>query len=257
LTGDSQRQLLLEGKDALDPTWSSPCMADWSNTTYPCDGNVTKWDHVSGCSNGAVTGLALSGCGLDGTLPAAWSRLRSLQNLHLFGSFLKGPLPASWAELPGLVWLDLQSNWLSGTLPGSWAKIKSLRGLKAANTQLKGTLPESWKSLTGLSYLDLSVNLLTGPLPAAWGALAQLEHLQLTGNAGLSGTIPCFWSSIGRNSKGRVYGLGNRGRLYALHLGSTGLKGCYPSSNLKKAGDNADYSHSPTRRNQVSGVRGE
>jgi hypothetical protein len=57
-------------------------MADWNNTTYPCDGNVTKWSTVSSCSDGIVTILELANCGLDGTLPPTWGGRPGLEGLN-------------------------------------------------------------------------------------------------------------------------------------------------------------------------------
>jgi hypothetical protein len=59
-----QRNLLLEGKAALDPDSSSSCMAGWSDTTYPCDNNTPQWSKVCGCVNGVVTALCLADCSL-------------------------------------------------------------------------------------------------------------------------------------------------------------------------------------------------
>jgi hypothetical protein len=258
-------------------------MSNWDNTTYPCDGNVTNWVGVAGCSNGMVTQLSLRYCGLDGTLPSTWGALPGMEglvHLELWGNQLKGPLPAawaglkslqvfyadhnqltgplpeSWANMPKLAQVHAYGSQLTGTLPASWGGIKSLMSMFFGNNRLKGPLPASWGNLTRLQGLELYNNTqLTGTLPPSWGGLNMLEILGLSNNTALIGTVPCSWSSIGSKSNGRWAG-GVPGTLFQLCLGGSGLQGCYPSAGLKEAGDRADKSCYQFAPSPVSGVPG-
>jgi hypothetical protein len=60
------------------------------------------------------TRLALTGCGLVGTLPPAYGNWLGLQELFLFGNSLTGSLPAELSKLRRLQVLDLRFNRFSG-----------------------------------------------------------------------------------------------------------------------------------------------
>jgi hypothetical protein len=156
--------------------------------------------------------------------------------------------------------MSLWTNRLTGTLPASWANLpKSLDSLWLAYNRLTGTLPEAWARLTGLQMFDLRGNKLTGTLPPSWGNLTTLGYMGLAGNVGLTGTIPCTWSSMGSNATGGQNYHGGGGVLAQLELGGTTVKRCYPSASLKEAGDRADsdYYANDADIKLVSGVRGE
>jgi hypothetical protein len=115
---DLQRQRLLEGRAALDPSWSNQCLFDWTNTSYPCVGNVAKWT-AAYCRDGMVTELDFSNCRpLGGTLPATWGLggLEALTTLYVDNMQLKGTLPAAWAGLTSLHTLGAENNRLTGSM---------------------------------------------------------------------------------------------------------------------------------------------
>mmetsp|Transcript_7339 Transcript_7339/g.20719 ORF Transcript_7339/g.20719 Transcript_7339/m.20719 type:complete len:130 (-) Transcript_7339:41-430(-) len=89
----------------------------WSSSGAVCDGNST------------VVGVDLSHQGMEGTLPASWSALSSLQSIDLSYNNLTGPLPAEWSALSSLRTLKLRNNRLSGTLPPQWNALRALQKL--------------------------------------------------------------------------------------------------------------------------------
>lgn len=241
LSGDLQRQRLLEGKNALDPTWSSMCLFNWVNTTHPCVGDESQWRGVQ-CNKGVVTSLHLESCGLDGTLPGSWGALPGLEGLRgivMSRNWLKGSLPASWGRLSRLQGINLSVNRLTGPLPNSWAKLRRLQGLELPGNFITGTLPNSWGGLQQLDYLGLNENRLTGPLPASWGNMTGLHRLELQSNK-LFGTLPASWGGLGRLT--RLYLFQNRltgplpttwgglARMEELDMGQNQLTGTLPAS---------------------------
>ena len=65
--------------------------------------------------------------------------------------------------------------------------------LQWSGNQFAGSLPDAWAHSIAIR-LDFSNNNLTGPaFPQAWlelGAMADLEFLELSGNPGITGTLP-------------------------------------------------------------------
>jgi hypothetical protein len=221
----------LEAKEDLGPDIQF-CLNDWTNATYPCDAPTWRRVCSDGCSNGLVTKLCLTGCGFTGVLPTTWGTLPGMEGVTDIympdNPNLAGPLPDSWSRLTSLQKLHLESNKLNGTLPASWGNLPALQELRLYGNQLSGPLPPSWGDLTRLTWLEVFNNQLTGQLPERWGNMSALGILFLSRNTALTGTLPCSW-------KGMV-------SMERLYLARTNLTGCFPSERLEQAsifaGDN-------------------
>ncbi|WIA31728.1 hypothetical protein OEZ86_002604 [Tetradesmus obliquus] len=71
-----------------------------------------------------------------------------------------------------------------------------LLSLDAASLHLAGTLPSSFAAFYNLQHLDLSGNRgLTGSRPSLWSALTALQTLDVSGT-GISGSLPPSWASL-------------------------------------------------------------
>ena len=85
---------------------------------------------------------------LNGTLPAQWSTLTSLNYINIIGNFLVGSLPSAWSNMISLAYLQSGRN-DNPRNPGG-------------RNQLTGTLPTSWSALQKLDYLGLHGLRMTG-----------------------------------------------------------------------------------------------
>ncbi|KAI3427363.1 hypothetical protein D9Q98_010279 [Chlorella vulgaris] len=131
-------------------------------------------------------------------LPSQWAAgFPELRHLAMNGLGLTGSLPGSWLSstaFPQLLTLDLSGNLLTGHLPPLiFEAHPSLRHLALDSNKLTGRLPPAWAE-SRVQVLALGGNNLTGPaFPPAWtqpGTLPSLSLLRLSGNAGLSGSLP-------------------------------------------------------------------
>ncbi|CAD2219687.1 Leucine Rich repeats (2 copies)/Leucine rich repeat/Leucine Rich Repeat, putative [Angomonas deanei] len=152
---------------------------------------------------------------VEGSLPAAWSRIKTLTSIIFNDCRLTGTLPVAWSAFTALKELRLDSNKVTGTLPLGWSSITSLQSLRVGGNQITGTLPPEWKSMSNLEELDLHSNQLTGTLPPEWKSMNNLQRLDLFRNQ-LTGTLPAQWSIMPR--------------LRTLFLDSNQLSGCIPES---------------------------
>jgi hypothetical protein len=110
------------------------------------------------------------GCGIVGTLPAAWPqklprlKLLYLANNQLGGGLLELNTTVEWTAL-SVVWLG--QNKLSGKIPESYAGLR-LRRLWLGSNSLSGSLPafsaggHASSLQSTLTSMDLSNNFLTG-----------------------------------------------------------------------------------------------
>ena len=98
--------------------WSD--RSGWMSGLTPC-----AWFGVT-CVSGHVSGLALPGNALSGSLPAEIGALSGLQTLNLASNHLSGELPPEISVLSGLQTLDLSSNRLEGLLPVELAQLGSV-----------------------------------------------------------------------------------------------------------------------------------
>lgn len=159
-----------------------------------------------------LTSLTISGSSTIGaTLPAAWSKLTSLQYLNLPNNGLVGTVPAAWSALTALEIVQLPGNNLSGSLPTLWG---SARVLDVSSNMFGGTIPDAWSSSGRFVTLKLNQNQLTGTLPVL-NTSTWLGVLDLSENA-LTGTLPESWSQL-KN-------------LYSVDLHSNKLNGSLPAT---------------------------
>jgi hypothetical protein len=170
-------------------------MTGWLDSEDEC-----TWAGIL-CDNetNVVTGLELTGTGIDGGIPPDLALLTDLQvlafycikNTAYWYSCLSGTVPPSLASLPRIQSLVFDSNNLTGPVSmwlGSWSDLETI---DISLNNFTGTLPaDAMSSWTNLLLLDFSLNQLSGALPddamAHWIAL---NGINLAWNF-LSGTLP-------------------------------------------------------------------
>ena len=167
LVADCQTLLLL-----MDTLSGNAAPLDWS-TSRP----IPQWEGVVLNRNGTrVTGLLLSGSGLNGSIPSALDELTLLESL------------------------DLSNNQLTGGIPAGLSELSSLRTLNLRNNSLTGTIPASLSSLPSLQALDLRDNNFEGPIPSQLQRLGDtLQSLYLGGNSRLPECLPNWMYLIPTN----------------------------------------------------------
>ena len=112
-------QALLAGKDALRGTAS----LNWAAGTA-----ISSWTGVTtGGTPSRVTGLALAGQSLDGSIPVELGNLFELTSLDLSSNSLTGEIPHELGWLFNLDTLKLSGNSLTGCIPDE------LRALRPSN----------------------------------------------------------------------------------------------------------------------------
>ena len=191
-------------------------------------------------TSGRVTGLALPGNNLVGTLPDSLWQLNKLATLDLSGNTgLTGPIPATIGELTTLTSLDLSGGGLSGAIPAGIGSLTALTALDLSDNALTGTLEDAGVvSLTALTELDLSGNGLTGAIPSGISALTSLTDLDLSDN-GLTDGVPALGALTALTSldlSGNALsgtlasaGLNSLTALTSLNLGDNALTGSIPT----------------------------
>ncbi|KAF6258413.1 hypothetical protein COO60DRAFT_1692746 [Scenedesmus sp. NREL 46B-D3] len=189
------------------------------------------------------TGTFVGPSSLIGTIPASFANMRNLRFLDVSENSLTGQLPPEFgsAELmpiDSVFYLGYQD--LRGTIPLSWSyfslglvdvtatrinvtcipdglnvfkgrafnasgcsgsspqvnAVATLRSLDAAALQLSGELPATLATFSRLEHLDLSGNkAVKGSLPSIWAALVALRTLDIS-STGISGSLPASWASL-------------------------------------------------------------
>lgn len=169
------------------------CRGGIGTATAPvavCSG--VSWHGVT-CSSlsGRVQKLELGSNGLAGVLSNSVTDLGAVEVLKLDTNDLSGTIPERLG-LTKLVVLWLSNTKLSGTIPPSIGHLSAMKDLTLSETRLSGTIPATLCNLTLLENLRVhsSVGLLEGSLPENIGDLTALKWLFVSGNPGLSGTIP-------------------------------------------------------------------
>ncbi len=196
----------------------------WTNSDgWRGDGLLEEWYGVSVDSQGRVTGLDLSGNGLEGRIAGNLGRLPQMTELRIGGNALSGRLPLSLSFLPALQEFHYGETdlcvptgesfraWI-GAIPsheGTAADCPppSDRDLLVALYDATGgpdwRVSENWLTDHPLeewhgvevdddgraTRLGLSYNNLTGPIPPELVSLTNLSVLDLDGN-GLTGPVP-------------------------------------------------------------------
>mmetsp|Transcript_11729 Transcript_11729/g.18064 ORF Transcript_11729/g.18064 Transcript_11729/m.18064 type:complete len:763 (+) Transcript_11729:58-2346(+) len=187
----------------------------------------------------ALTHLSLEYNSIRGTIPYSYSYntinwLQQLEYLNLqYNSQLTGSIPA-WLftnnDLPQLklLWLD-DCTGLTGSLPDSAAAASNNNNNKMTSLSLQnlpglyGTIPSSLlRGMTKLRGFYLSNTDISGTLPNLdnnGGSMTSLEHLVVTENPGLTGTIPScyFTNSMPRLERLDLYSNSLDGSLPKLH----------------------------------------
>ena len=202
--------------DALVKLYNSTNGNRWrNNTNWLSDKPLVAWHGVEIDTQGKVTGLDLSGNGLNGTLPPEIGQLTELISLRLRFSRLTGTIPAQIAQLTNLQHLDLKLNGLSGRIPAAIGRMTKLEHVDLNTNGLSGAIPSQLSNLGSLTHLDLGSNDLTGPLPSWLGDLPKLERLYLNDNQ-LTGDLS--------NSSGGLEDL------QVFSIVRNNLTGCIPES---------------------------
>ena len=203
----AERQALIALLDATGGTWADAL--GWS-----ADRPVSEWGGVETDSTGAVTGLELSGVGMEGELPPELGKLTRLKVLNASSNRLTGSIPKELRNLlkGSLAALNLSDNDLTGNLnrllvPGDTSLVSppdsiaraanadtasntiALTHFDASGNRLTGEIPPEVGLAAGLQVFDVGDNGLSGEIPAELGNLSNLEVLNLAGNE-LTGEIP-------------------------------------------------------------------
>ncbi|KAM3303000.1 putative receptor-like protein kinase [Capsicum chacoense] len=177
---------------------SSPC--NWTGVV--CDEHLQR-----------VTGLDLSGLGLEGTisphignlsliasirlqnnrltgiLPNELSNLIHLRVLNMSFNSIEGIIPPNISQFRNLRTLDLMQNEISGTIPPEISQLQQLQVLNLGGNRISGIIPPSISNISSLITLNLGTNILGGPIPSDLAKLRRLKHLDLTIN-NLTSLVP-------------------------------------------------------------------
>ncbi|KAL9659976.1 hypothetical protein QQ045_024786 [Rhodiola kirilowii] len=237
---ESQRSLLLQLKHDFNTTIWGNKIKSWNTTTDCC-----KWAGVT-CTSGYVTGLDLSGEGIDngdvsGT--SALFKLRNLTTLNLAQNLLDTTIPPAFSKLENLIHLNLGASGFNGQIPIEISKLTRLVtldissffffGCKVDNPNLRmlvgnmSNLVElhlrevdlssqsDWSqvlssSLHHLQVLDLASSGISDPIDPSLQNLKSLSIVDLSGNM-FRGPFPNLFSNL-RN-------------LTSLNLAESGVSG--------------------------------
>ena len=169
---------------ALVALYQSTGGEDWANNSnWQSFTPIGEWNGVTTAGDGGrVTGLDLSGSGLNGKLPPALGNLASLERLILNDNQLSGPIPPELARLTKLTHLHLNDNGLSGAIPAQLQGLASLKELNLASNRLSGPVPAELGNLTDLTLLYLDNNQLSGELPSELGNIPNLSQVSVWDN---------------------------------------------------------------------------
>ncbi|MDE2929001.1 MAG: hypothetical protein OXT71_21655, partial [Acidobacteriota bacterium] len=212
---DSQQDALIQ-RDALTALYQSTGGPDWfDSSNWGTSRPLREWHGITVDDDGRVTELDLNGNGLTGPIPPEFGNLTSLWLLNLGGNGLTGPIPPEFGNFTSLRDLNLGYNGLTGPIPPELGNLTSLRELTLDQNDLTGPIPPELGDLTSLKKLWLEANYLTGPIPPELARLTSLRELNLRSNA-LTGPIPPK--------------LGNLTSLMELDIsGNSGLTGSLPT----------------------------
>ena len=221
--------------------------ADWTNSDgWLGEDAVSEWYGVQADSLGRVTGLDLSGNGLEGRVPGNLAQLSRMIELRIGGNALSGRLPLGLTRLPlqefgyadtelcapvearFQAWLNAVASHDGTGMECAPATDRDLlvelydatggpNWIRKENWLTEAPLGEwSGVAVSGdgrVTGLNLPGNDLTGAIPPELGSLAQLTYLHLERNE-LTGSIPPE--------------LGNLSQLNSLALNGNRLTGSIP-----------------------------
>lgn len=112
-------------KDSLDP--DNRILTSWTPKSDPCSSD--SFDGVACDENGLVANISLVGKRLQGKIPPAIGKLKSLTGLYLHFNDLNGEIPVEVSGLSQLRDLYLNMNSLSGLIPPQLGNMTSLQGI--------------------------------------------------------------------------------------------------------------------------------
>ena len=135
-----------------------------------------------------LRGLGLSENALTGPIPAEIGRLTNLERLWLHKNQLES-IPPEFGRLSKLQAVWLWDNKLTGSIPAELGNL-NVTDFFLHNNDLSGPLPPELGDLRSVERLWLSGNRLEGGVPEEFGRIGSLRELDLTNNAGMSGTLP-------------------------------------------------------------------
>ncbi|KAG1679107.1 hypothetical protein FOA52_000462 [Chlamydomonas sp. UWO 241] len=197
LTANNNTSGLIAVKDAVTvASWPAASLSGWTTSTDPC---TAAWTGVS-CAGTKVTALDLGFWNMEGTLPAALSKVTGLMSLSLGSNKLSGSLPLAWSVLTGLTMVDLSKNLLSSSLPVAWQTLASLSRMDLSDNAFVSTIPVVWMSgtphMAAMARLTANNNVNIPPADsvALYQVKQELLRMDLSDNAFVS-TIPVVWMS--------------------------------------------------------------
>ena len=163
---------------------------DWRvKENWLSDRPVEEWYGVKRNYDNGKLSIYLGANGLEGVLPGAIFRLKTLEVLNLCNNEITGNIPADIGECTALRQLSLNGNRLTGKIPVGIGKLENLETLDLSRNQLSGEIPAEIGGLKQLKFLRMGGNRLTGSIPAAIGSLLRLECVDISSNL-LTGEIP-------------------------------------------------------------------
>lgn len=140
---------------------------NWLTEVHECD-----WDFVDCDIDKNIKTLQLIKLGLVGTIPAALSRLSTLEIIELSSNILTGEVPSNLWSMSNLKQVQLNSNRLSGAIFEGSKSLPELKILSISRNMFNGTLPQSW-NMPNLEMFDISDNNFEGSFPDS-SALSKL-----------------------------------------------------------------------------------
>ncbi|MBL7850121.1 MAG: VCBS repeat-containing protein [Cyclobacteriaceae bacterium] len=168
-------------RNALIALYNATDGANWTDNTGWLSADESTWYGVSvtGCD---ITGIALDGNNLVGTIPPELGDLTALETLEMGVNQLSGGIPPELGNLANLIDLNLAVNQLTGSVPMELANLSNLQALALSNNQLSGNLPIELQNLSSLQFAFLGFNQFTGDAPAVGLSSPAMSILQLQFN---------------------------------------------------------------------------
>ncbi|KAJ4840734.1 hypothetical protein Tsubulata_032473 [Turnera subulata] len=120
---------------------------------------------------------------LQGQIPEALSRLRSLGRFVLFDNNLTGQLPHGLYNISSIEIIDVHGNRLNGSIPSDIGlTLPRLFYLGLSNNSFTGLIPQTLSNASKLEQIDFADNHLRGSIPKDLWRLHQLQFLVFRGN---------------------------------------------------------------------------
>ncbi|OQR92149.1 hypothetical protein ACHHYP_04019 [Achlya hypogyna] len=154
------------------PSWRQP----WPVADPSSDPCIDGWYGVHCNFRGQIKTLRLASHGLVGYLPAAFTRLSTLEEL--------------WRSCDEKMELrDVSSNALSQSLPNTIGQLRALRVLRLNNNAFTGPVPTELSQLPRLEVLAIELNQFQAPLPNAVYSMQAKGLAMVTFDVSLTPTV--------------------------------------------------------------------